>query len=95
MLLGSTSKIFPSRGIPGGCGIGVLIVMPAASLTCVTRDVVEEQTDVAETKRGGVVASTWPKGAVFSPSDLFGGQGSFPFGICSPDWVHYKWGAAG
>ena len=32
VLLGFTSNMFPNNGMPGGCGIGVAIVMPAARL---------------------------------------------------------------
>ena len=36
VLLGSTSKMFPSKGTPGGCGIGVVIVTSAAESIQVT-----------------------------------------------------------
>lgn len=44
--------MFPSNGTPGGCGIGVVIVIYAAKIGIGTWDFVEERTGVAKTGGG-------------------------------------------
>ena len=52
--------MFPSKGTPRGCGIGVVMVKSAIKTYIGDREGVEERVGVAETKgeEGGVVACT-------------------------------------
>ena len=51
VLLGSTSKIFPSRGIPGGWGIGFVIAMFDTQIHRITQNCVNRGVSALERKR--------------------------------------------
>lgn len=53
VLLGSTSKTFPSKGTPDGCGIGVVIVMSVAKSMRVVEISENEKMGFAETGKKG------------------------------------------
>lgn len=59
VLLGSTSKMFPHKGMPGGCGIDVVIITAAAETAWVIEILQKRNMVVAETGGdGGLVAYT-------------------------------------
>lgn len=73
--------MFPNKGIPGGCGIGVVIAMSDAKSIWVI-EISEKRRSALERERGRIVAGTAAASAErrFFESDLLGRPDSCRFG---------------